>query len=66
MFKWWEWQQKRWQVLLERRQNIEPARNTKNGHRVAMSSGCVISIPKDDECFKSMSFVVSEKKFLEL
>lgn len=46
-------------MLLESRQNIEPPRNTKNGHRVVSSSGCVISIPKDDECFKSMSFVVS-------
>lgn len=27
-----EWQLKRWQAELERRQNIEPVRKMKNGH----------------------------------
>lgn len=31
----WEWQQKRWQTLLDRKQNIEPAKNTYNGHVAA-------------------------------
>lgn len=46
-------------MLLERRQNMEPPRNTKNGHRVASSCVGVISIPNDDECFKSINSVAS-------
>lgn len=45
-------------MLLERRQNMEPPRNTKNGHSVTSSSVGVISVPCDDECFKSINSVV--------
>lgn len=41
-----EWQQRRWQKLLHKRQNIAPARKTKNGHRgVVGSTVAVICAP---------------------
>lgn len=46
-------------MVLERRQNIDPAKNTKNGHRVAAISGGAMSISSGDPCCKSMSFGVS-------
>lgn len=46
-------------MVEERRQNRVPAKNTKNGHRVAASSGGDMSISSGDSCFKSMSFGVS-------
>ncbi|GER54799.1 tfp pilus assembly protein [Striga asiatica] len=34
MVRWREWQQRRWQAVLERRQNVAPLRKTKNGQLV--------------------------------
>ena len=46
-------------MVLERRQNIDPAKNTKNGHRVAAISGGDMSTSSGDSWWKSMSFGVS-------
>lgn len=50
-------------MLLERRQNIEPPKKTKNGHRVAAMFEDVISMSSG--WFK-LSFVGPEKKSFEL
>lgn len=53
-------------MLLDKRQNIEPPKNTKNGHRVAaIISGGPISMSSGDSCFKSMSFGVSITELCE-
>ncbi|PON59483.1 hypothetical protein TorRG33x02_288050 [Trema orientale] len=69
MFREWEWHENRWQILLERRQNMEPPKKTKNGHcstvpRLLPNIDVLFLlyfVSADDICFKSTSFVVPYK-----